>query len=71
MKKQSTEMEPVRQKRFTSPNPDLGMSTSIPRCTEYDLKPEGRTNETYAWRENEFSFKAPKTGNCVRGDGRS
>lgn len=71
MKAKSTEMAPVEQKRFPSPNPDLGRSTSIPACTEYDLTREPRTNEEYCYQKNELSFKVPKAGNCVRGDGRS
>jgi hypothetical protein len=67
MKKQSTEMEPVRQKRFTSPNPDLGRSNSIPRCEEYDL-----TQVNPGWRPcdaEECNYRVPRAGNCVRKDG--
>lgn len=68
-KKTSTNMAPLEQKRFPSGNPDLGSTTAIPRCTEFDL--EKVQPETWSRTDDEFNFRVPKPGNCVRRDGRS
>jgi len=63
MKKQSSEMPIARQERFQSPNPDLGMSNSIPRSTEHDLKPcMSKWNHLNAGN-GECTFEVPKPGN--------
>jgi hypothetical protein len=54
-KVESNEMEVVRQRRY--PHEILGMSNSIPRCTEYDLIPDPRGGEC--------SFESPKPGNAL------
>jgi hypothetical protein len=60
MKKQSKEMEAVRQRRY--PNDVLGMSNSIPRDTEFDLKPApSRTHCGF----DECAFESPKPGNAM------
>lgn len=70
MKKQTSgEMCVLRQKRFPSGNPDLGKTNAVPACTEYDL-----TQVKQGWRDadvEEFNFKSPRTGNCVRKDGKA
>jgi hypothetical protein len=70
MKKQTSgEINVLRQKRFSSGNPDLGKSTAIPACTEYDLTPA--RGGFLGLRSEEFNWKSPKPGNCVRKDGRA
>jgi hypothetical protein len=59
-KKQSTDMEPTVQRRF--PNDVLGMSTSIPRDTEFDLhQVPSRTHCGF----DECAFESPKPGNAM------
>lgn len=62
MKKQSSEMPILRQERFPSPNPDLGMSNSIPRSTEHDLIP-GLCPCTENTGVGECTYSVPKPGN--------
>lgn len=69
MKKTSSNMDTLAQKRFPSGNPDLGSTTAIPRCTEFDLTKV--QPETWRSTDDEFNFKVPKHGNQVRKDGRS
>ena len=59
-KTHSTEMKAVRERRF--PNDVLGMSTSIPRDTEFDLMPAvSRTHSGV----DECAFESPKPGNAM------
>ena len=70
MKKQkSGEMCVLRQERFPSGNPDLGKTNAIPRCEEYDLT-QARGG-FLGLRSEEFNWKSPKPGNCVRKDGKA
>jgi len=70
MKKQKDgEMCTLRQERFPSGNCELGKSTAIPRCEEYDLT-QARGG-FLGLRPEEFTFKSPKHGNGVRKDGRA
>ena len=54
-KTESNEIAVPRQRRY--PHDILGMSNSIPRCTEYDLTPDPRGGEG--------SFISPKPGNAM------
>lgn len=68
-KTKDTEMCTLEQERFPSGNPDLVFTNAVPRDTDYDLS-QARSGFLGLHCE-EFNFKSPKPGNCVRKDGRA
>lgn len=68
-KAKSTEMATLRQKRYPSGNEDLGMTTAIPRSTEYDLEPAASRTKLFV--DDEFTSRVRRPGNAVRKDGRA
>ena len=64
-KEKSGEMQPLRQERFPSGNPDLVRTNAIPRCEEFDL------TGYEAGTKGEFTANVVKPGNCIRKDRKS
>lgn len=60
----STEYPQAQARRFPVPGLELGLSTSIPRGTEYDLEECCHRSPFFGCRGEEQTFKVTKKGNC-------